>query len=82
MDGDAFAGEGLIEALKPGEKRLVSYAADLGVNVAVSTEPTPRRVQTLRAREGVLIQETEELRHTPRTAVAVVRIPALVRAEQ
>lgn len=60
VDGDAFAGEGLIEALKPGEKRLVSYAADLGVNVAASTEGGPRRVQTLRARDGVLIQATEE----------------------
>ena len=60
VDGDAFAGEGLIEALKPGEKRLVSYATDLGVQVAASTEGGPRRVQTLRARDGILIQENEE----------------------
>ena len=28
IDGNAFAGEGLIEPLKPGERRLLSYAAD------------------------------------------------------
>ncbi len=33
LEGDAFAGEGLMDAIKPGEKRLLSYAADLGVLV-------------------------------------------------
>ena len=64
VDGDAFAGEGLIESLKPGEKRLVSYATDLGVQVAATTEGGPRRVQTLRAKDGVLIQENEERTNT------------------
>jgi hypothetical protein len=60
VDGQVFAGEGLIESLKPGEKRLVSYATDLSLQVAASAEGGPRRVQTIRAREGILIQETEE----------------------
>src|SRR3984885_13834534 len=30
LEGDAFAGEGLMDAIKPGEKRLLSYAADPG----------------------------------------------------
>ena len=29
LEDGAFAGEGLTDAIKPGEKRLVSYAADL-----------------------------------------------------
>ena len=33
LEGDAFAGEGLMDAIKPGEKRLLSYAADLGLLV-------------------------------------------------
>jgi hypothetical protein len=60
VDGQVFAGEGLIESLKPGERRLVSYATDLSVQVAATAEGGPRRVQTIRAFEGVLIQETEE----------------------
>jgi hypothetical protein len=60
IDANAFAGEGLIEALKPGERRLVSYAADLGVLVKASPEASPTRVLRVRAHEGILFQESEE----------------------
>jgi hypothetical protein len=60
IDANAFAGEGLIEPLKPGERRLVSYAADLGVLVKSSPEARPRRVLRVRAHDGILIQESEE----------------------
>jgi hypothetical protein len=35
LDGDAYAGEALMERLKPGEKRLISFALDLGTLVTV-----------------------------------------------
>lgn len=35
IDGDAYAGEALIERLKPGEKRLISFALDLGTLATV-----------------------------------------------
>ena len=35
IDGDAYAGEALLERLKPEEKRLVSFALDLGTLVTV-----------------------------------------------
>jgi hypothetical protein len=60
IDGNAFAGEGLIEPLKPSEKRLVSYAADLGVLVNASTRGVPRRIVRVRARDGIIIQDAEE----------------------
>ena len=60
VDGNAFAGEGLIEPLKPSEKRLVSYASDLGVLVNASGTAAPQRLFRVRAREGILIQDTEE----------------------
>ena len=60
IDGNAFAGEGLMEPLKPAERRLVSYAADLGVLVEASARPVPRRIFRLRARDGIMIQDTEE----------------------
>jgi len=33
LESDAFAGEGLIDPVKPGEKRIVSYAADQGIRI-------------------------------------------------
>ena len=60
VDGNAFAGEGLVDSTKPGEKRLVSYAADLAVLVDAQLESAPRRTTRVRARDGILIQETDE----------------------
>jgi hypothetical protein len=60
IDGEAFAGEGLLESLKPGEKRLLSYAADLGVMVSSSTQSADGRLFRVRARDGIIIQDTEE----------------------
>lgn len=44
LDGDAYAGEALMERLKPGEKRLISFALDLGtlaiVRVKENRAPT------------------------------------------
>ena len=60
VDGNAFAGEGLVEPLKAGERRLISYAADLGVMVSARHEPGSIRLFKLRARDGIITQETEE----------------------
>jgi hypothetical protein len=38
IDGDAYAGEALMERLKPAEQRLVSFALDLGTLVTVREE--------------------------------------------
>src|SRR6185369_1227508 len=34
IEGEAFAGEGLMNPMKPAERRLISYALDLGMIVA------------------------------------------------
>lgn len=60
IDSDAFAGEGLVEPLKPGEKRLLSFAADLGVLVDARRQAGDPRIFRLRARDGIITQETEE----------------------
>jgi hypothetical protein len=61
LESEAFAGEGLTDSIKPGEKRLLSYAADLGVRVDAKSENTPQRVTHVRIAHGVMIQ-TSELR--------------------
>ena len=68
IDGNAFAGEGLIEPLKAGERRLVSYAADLGTLVRAQQESAPTRVFRVRARDGILIHDTEDRATTTYTA--------------
>ena len=53
IDGDAYAGEALIERLKPAEQRLISFALDLGtlVNVRVKEDRAPTFM--VRAIDGV-----------------------------
>lgn len=60
IDGNAFAGEGLIEPLKPGEKRLISYGTDLGVMVDARLDNSSGHYTRFVAKEGYLIATKEE----------------------
>ena len=60
VEGGAFAGEGLVEPIKPGEKRFVSYAVDLGVRVTVAPQDSGRRVSRIRIASSVMTQSIEE----------------------
>jgi hypothetical protein len=53
IDGDAYAGEALMERLKPGEERLISFALDLGTIVNVRSAEVPRRTYMVKAVNGV-----------------------------
>jgi len=54
VDGDAYAGEALMERLKPQEERLVSFALDLGTLVNVHDEEESSHAFLLRAINGVV----------------------------
>jgi hypothetical protein len=60
IEGQAFAGEGLLDPLKAGEKRLLSYAIDLGVQVDAKGENVPIKVTKVQFNRGLVIQTTEE----------------------
>jgi hypothetical protein len=60
LEGDAFAGEGMMDAIKPGEKRLLSYAADLGVLVDSKLKSDNQRVTKVIIQHGVMTQSTQE----------------------
>jgi archaellum component FlaC len=60
LEGDAFAGEGLMDPIKPGEKRLLSYAADLGVLVEAKQKAENQRVTKVIIAHGSMIQSTQE----------------------
>jgi hypothetical protein len=59
LEEETFAGEGLVDAIKPGEKRLLSYAADLGVRVDAKAESQSQPVTRVRIYRGVMTQTSE-----------------------
>src|SRR3984957_6058411 len=61
LESGVFAGEGLTEPIKPGERRLVSYATDLGLLVEAAGASEPQHVQRVKISKGVMTQ-TSELR--------------------
>ncbi|MGB9067445.1 MAG: carboxypeptidase regulatory-like domain-containing protein [Candidatus Acidiferrales bacterium] len=67
LEGEAFAGEGLTDAIKPGEKHLLSYAADLGVRISRLATTDPQRVTHVRIEHGVMIQTCELRQETTYT---------------
>lgn len=64
VDEDAFAGEGLMDVVKPGERRLLSYALDQAVRVEPKQESERQRVSKLKIAKGVILQTTEIKEHT------------------
>jgi hypothetical protein len=60
LEGDAFAGEGLMDAIKPGEKRLLSYAADQGILVDSKQKAENQRVTKIVIAHGAMTQTTQE----------------------
>lgn len=61
VDAGAFSGEGLMDAVQPGERRLISYAGDLAVQVVASTQNAPEKITRVRIWHGS-IYTTSEMR--------------------
>lgn len=55
VDAGSYAGEALIETLKPGEKRVVSYAVDLSCRIGTKTEAHRGPVVSAKVERGNLI---------------------------
>jgi hypothetical protein len=60
LEESTFTGEGLMDPVKPGEKRLLSYASDLALLVDAKHDAAdPERVTSLRIARGVIIMQRE-----------------------
>jgi hypothetical protein len=59
MEDETFAGEGIVDPIRPDEKRLVSYATDLALNVSSRNTTERQRVARVRISQGTMIQESE-----------------------
>jgi hypothetical protein len=53
-DGGAYGGEALMETLKAGEKRLISYAVDLGTRITEAFGSKQSLVREVHASRGIL----------------------------
>jgi hypothetical protein len=53
-DGGAYGGEALMETLKAGDKRLISYAVDLGTRITEAFGSKQAMVREIHASRGVL----------------------------
>jgi hypothetical protein len=63
FDDNTYAGDARLPDLKPDEKRLISYALDLGVAVDVERKPTPTRTTGVKIAKGTLVVITKSIDH-------------------
>ncbi len=61
VENGNFGGEGLLDPIHPGEKRLLSYAADQAVRVTESAFSNNRRVNRLQISKGVLTETSTDV---------------------
>ena len=53
-DGGTYAGEALMETLKAGDKRMISYAVDQGTRITTNIDSTRNNIQQISARRGIV----------------------------
>ena len=82
-EGNAYAGEALMETLKAGDKRLISYAVDLGARVTTQLGSSRDLIREVHVRRGLLttrsaLQETKTytIRNVdPKAKILVIEHP-------
>ncbi|MGD0125632.1 MAG: carboxypeptidase regulatory-like domain-containing protein [Terriglobia bacterium] len=60
LEGDTFGGQGLLEAIRPGEKRLVSYAPDPAVHVQAKDDFSEKPISRIVINKGVMLTTREQ----------------------
>ena len=61
FENGEFAGEGLLDPIHPGEKRLLSYAVDQAVRVHPEGFHDTRTLKHIAVHEGVMVETTSEV---------------------
>ena len=60
VDDGTFSGEGLVDPLKPQEKRLLSYAVDLGVQIESRLGDERGLISRIVTQRGVVVEHREQ----------------------
>jgi len=82
-DAGAYAGEALVETVKAGDKRFISYGVDLGTRISTALDSRTDDVRELHAHSGMLatvsatVQKTTYAIHNvdPREKTLIVEFP-------
>jgi hypothetical protein len=61
FESGEFAGEGLLDPIHPGEKRLLSYAADQAVKIHRGAPAAASTLRHIAMHQGVLVQQTSQV---------------------
>ncbi|MEO8130677.1 MAG: DUF4139 domain-containing protein [Bryobacteraceae bacterium] len=69
FDANAYGGEALVETVKAGDKRLISYAVDLGTRITTAFDSSTEAIREIHARRGVIT--TRQAARETRTYTAV-----------
>ncbi len=56
FESGEFAGEGLLDPIHPGERRLLSYAADQAMRVKITAEQSQRTLHHLQVHKGLIVE--------------------------
>jgi len=59
LEDETFAGEGVFDPIRPGEKRLISYATDLALNVRSKQGSQAQRVSQILVSHGMMTHMSE-----------------------
>jgi hypothetical protein len=59
LEDETFAGEGIFDPIRPGEKRLISYAIDLALNVRAKQASEAQRVSQVLVSHGLMTHMSE-----------------------
>ena len=61
FESGEFAGEGLLDPIHPGEKRLLSYAADQAMRVKVTAHDSQRRLHHVEIHDGAVMESYKDI---------------------
>jgi hypothetical protein len=65
IDADTFAGEGVLDEIRPAEKRIISYAVDPAVRINAKQESSDRPVTKVHVSRGTMTMTSEQ--HSSKT---------------
>ena len=82
VENGSFGGEGLLDPIHPGEKRLLSYAADQAVRVTTDYSHNTRRVIHLTIKNGMMTESSTEVAEVEYLVHNAAPDPRLVIVEQ
>jgi len=67
IEGNQYAGEALVETLKPGDRRPVSFAVDLGTRLSTVFDTRQNEVFSVRVRRGTVFTRAKNVQLTTYT---------------